>query len=327
MERAQIKALPKAELHCHLDGSLSPEFISKQLGRRVDFKELSVSINCTSLNEYLEKFDIEVQALSTSEAVSDAVVDVMRQGADENVRYMELRFDPVKISTDEMSTEAAVQAAIEGLHRAEEQYHMHGNLILCAMRNNSLEQNLGTLSLVEKYLGKGVCGLDLAGAEALYPTEGFKALFEVASRREVPFIIHAGEADGPDSVRAAVSFGAKRIGHGVAIKGQKDLQRELAEKNIPLEICPTSNLQTKAVSGTYPIREFIDAGVTVTINTDNRTVSNITLTDELERAVRMADLTDEELVQLERNAVNASFADQVVKKEILKEIDGEYSGK
>lgn len=321
MERAQIKSLPKAELHCHLDGSLSPEFISSRLGRTVDFKELSVSLDCCSLNEYLEKFDLPIKVLCSKEAVRDGVIDVLHQAAEENVRYMEIRYDPVCLSNEDMTTDEAVQASIEGLRIGEEKYGVKGNIILCAMRHFDLEKNLGTLSLVEKYLGKGVCCLDLAGAEALYPTSGFKTLFEEAQSRHIPFIIHAGEADGPDSMRAAVSFGAKRIGHGVAMKGHKDLEQQLKERHIPIEVCPTSNYQTKAVSGTYPLREFIDAGVIVTINTDNRTVSNTTLTDEIERAARIADLTDQEIVDLEKNAVNSSFADHETKTKILKEIE------
>ncbi|MDD6550832.1 MAG: adenosine deaminase [Lachnospiraceae bacterium] len=320
MNRAQIKSIPKVELHCHLDGSLSPEFISSRLGRKVDFKELSVSIDCTSLNEYLEKFDLPIKILSTPEAVREGTIDVLRQGAEENVRYMEIRFDPVCLSNDGMTTDEAVIASIEGLREGEEKYGIKGNIILCAMRQFDLDQNLGTLALVEKYLGKGVCCMDLAGAEALYPTSGFKALFQEAVNRQIPFIIHAGEADGPDSVRAAVSFGAKRIGHGVAMKGQEDLQQELKKKNIPVEICPTSNYQTKAVHGTYPLREFIDAGLKVTINTDNRTVSDTTLTDELEKSVHIADLSDAEIVTLEENAVNASFADTDTKEKILEEL-------
>ncbi len=320
MNRAQIKSIPKVELHCHLDGSLSPEFISSRLGRKVDFKELSVSIDCTSLNEYLEKFDLPIKVLSTPEAVREGTIDVLRQGAEENVRYMEIRFDPVCLSNDGMTTDEAVIASIEGLREGEEKYGIKGNIILCAMRQFDLDQNLGTLALVEKYLGKGVCCMDLAGAEALYPTSGFKALFQEAVNRQIPFIIHAGEADGPDSVRAAVSFGAKRIGHGVAMKGQEDLQQELKKKNIPVEICPTSNYQTKAVHGTYPLREFIDAGLKVTINTDNRTVSDTTLTDELEKSVHIADLSDAEIVTLEENAVNASFADTDTKEKILEEL-------
>lgn len=320
MNRAQIKSIPKVELHCHLDGSLSPEFISSRLGRKVDFKELSVSIDCTSLNEYLEKFDLPIKILSTPEAVREGTIDVLRQGAEENVRYMEIRFDPVCLSNDGMTTDEAVIASIEGLREGEEKYGVKGNIILCAMRQFDLDQNLGTLALVEKYLGKGVCCMDLAGAEALYPTSGFKALFQEAVNRQIPFIIHAGEADGPDSVRAAVSFGAKRIGHGVAMKGQEDLQQELKKKNIPVEVCPTSNYQTKAVHGTYPLREFIDAGLKVTINTDNRTVSDTTLTDELEKSVHIADLSDAEIVTLEENAVNASFADTDTKEKILEEL-------
>ncbi|MQN02137.1 MAG: adenosine deaminase [Lachnospiraceae bacterium] len=323
MDREQIKALPKVELHCHLDGSLSPEFISSHLGRSLDFKDLSVSIECASLNEYLEKFDAEIKALSTPDAVRDGVMDVLAQADAENVRYMEIRFDPFCLAEagNAMTPDDAVAASIEGLRAGTLKYGVKGNIILCAMRHFDLEKNLGTLSLVEKYLGKGVCCMDLAGAEAVYPTSGFKELFKAARTRNVPYIIHAGEADGESSIRAALSFGAKRIGHGVRMQGIRELENEFVEKGIPIEMCPTSNFQTKAVTGIYPLREFIDAGIMATINTDNRTVSNTTLTDELESAKGVANLTDAELVSLEKNAVNASFADEATKNDILKELE------
>ena len=323
MNRAQLKALPKVELHCHLDGSLSPEFMSGQLGRKVDKSELSVSMDCKSLNEYLEKFDLPIQVLSTKEAVRDGVVDVMRQAAAENVRYIEIRYDPICLAEagKSMSPEDAVQASIEGLHIGEEKYGIRGNIILCAMRHFDLEKNLCTLTLVKKYLGKGVCALDLAGAEALYPTDGFDEFFATARKMNVPFVIHAGEAAGPESVRAALDFGASRIGHGIAVSGHDDLKQELKEKQIALEMCPTSNFQTKAVKDKYPLREFLNAGLAVTINTDNRTVSDTTLTKDLELATRLATLSTSELITLEKTAAKASFADAATKQSILEELD------
>lgn len=323
MNRAQLKALPKVELHCHLDGSLSPEFMSGQLGRKVDKSELSVSMDCKSLNEYLEKFDLPIQVLSTKEAVRDGVVDVMRQAAAENVRYIEIRYDPICLAEagKSMSPEDAVQASIEGLHIGEEKYGIRGNIILCAMRHFDLEKNLSTLTLVKKYLGKGVCALDLAGAEALYPTDGFDEFFATARKMNVPFVIHAGEAAGPESVRAALDFGASRIGHGIAVSGHDDLKQELKEKQIALEMCPTSNFQTKAVKDKYTLREFLNAGLAVTINTDNRTVSDTTLTKDLELATRLATLSTSELITLEKTAAKASFADAATKQSILEELD------
>ena len=142
-----------------------------------------------------------------------------------------------------------------------------------------------------------------------------------ARKINVPFVIHAGEAAGPESVRAALDFGASRIGHGIAVSGQSDLKRELKEKQIALEMCPTSNFQTKAVKNKYPLREFLDAGLAVTINTDNRTVSDTTLTNDLELAARLADLSDSELITLEKTAVESSFADEATKQSILEELD------
>ncbi len=140
------------------------------------------------------------------------------------------------------------------------------------MEHNEKE-NMETIRLASKYLGKGVVAADLAGAEALYPTSSFEAVFKEAARKGVPFTIHAGEADGPKSIWEALRFGAKRIGHGVRCLEDEKLVEYLKEKQIPLEVCPTSNFQTRAVKGEYPLKKMLEMGLCATLNTDNTTVS------------------------------------------------------
>lgn len=146
-------------------------------------------------------------------------------------------------------------------------------------------------------LGAGVCAADLAGAEVPYPMSGFMELFKYAKQLGLPFTIHAGECGNAQNIIDAVEAGAARIGHGIAMRGHDDLERQLSAKGIGIELCPISNLQTKAVASAdeYPIREFLDAGLKVTINTDNRTVSNTTLSKELEFIERTYGIRDEEL--------------------------------
>jgi adenosine deaminase len=322
MDKKKLGELPKIELHCHLDGSLSRRFVTTLLGREVKPSELCASRSCESLNEYLEKFDIPLEILKKQHALKAASYDLMQHAAEENVRYIEMRFDPITVSDVDFSADEAVEAAIEGMKEAEQDYNIKGNIIICAMRHFNLDLNRATLDLTEKYLGRGVCCLDLAGAEAVFPTSDFRELFYEARERKIPFIIHAGETGSVESVYSAVEFGAKRLGHGIAMKGDKVIQDKVFEKKIAVEMCPTSNFQTKAATEEdYPIREFLDRGLLVTINTDNRTVSDTTLTDELELIQRDFNITDEELIQLQKNAIDVSFADEETKERIRKELD------
>lgn len=190
------------------------------------------------------------------------------------------------------------------------------------MRGDSFDNNLKVVTLALKYLGKGVCALDLAGAEGIYPTSDYKELFMIAKDNNIPFTIHAGEAAGSESIREALSFGAKRIGHGIRCIEDKALIEELKEKNILLEICPTSNVQTKVVNNyeRHPIYELYKKGVLVSVNTDNRTVSNITLTDEYQKLLDCFSFTLEDLKMMNIYAINGAFISEKEKKELIQKI-------
>ena len=173
-----------------------------------------------------------------------------------------------------------------------------------------------------EYLGCGVCAADLAGAEASYPMTEFMNLFQNAHKIGMPFTIHAGECGNAQNIIDAIEAGAGRIGHGIAMRGNKALQQKLAARETGIEMCPISNLQTKAVqcASEYPLREFLDAGLKVTINTDNRTVSNTTLTKELEFVQKQYGIRDEEVLLLMRNAVDAAFAADAVKERLYRSL-------
>ena len=305
MTQEELLRLAKVELHCHLDGSLSQEFIEKRLGRSVKKEELSVSDDCTSLAEYLEKFDMPCQCLKDEEGLEEAGYDVLKSMSREHVCYAEIRF-----------------ALIKGLERGKQDFAIEYGVIACAMRHIGEEENWRMIRTARELLGSGVCGADLAGAEASYPMSQFMNLFENTRKIGMPFTIHAGECGSVDNITDAVNVGAKRIGHGIAMRGHEDVIRELAEKKIGIEMCPISNLQTKAVSGPefYPIREFLDHGVRVTVNTDNRTVSNTTMTKELEFIQKTYGVREEEVLLLMRNAVDAAFASDTVKEKLYRKL-------
>ena len=322
MTNEQLKALPKAELHCHLDGSLSREFMESRLGRRVQPEELSVSDDCTSLAEYLEKFSLPGQCIMDEKGLESAGYDILRTMSQENVRYAEIRFAPLLSETSGMNCRAVIEAVLKGLERGRADFGTEFGVITCAMRHHSEEENARMIRTARELLGSGVCGADLAGAEASYPMSQFMNLFENTRKIGMPFTIHAGECGSVDNITDAVNVGAKRIGHGIAMRGHEDVIRELAEKKIGIEMCPISNLQTKAVSGPefYPIREFLDHGVRVTVNTDNRTVSNTTMTKELEFIQKTYGVRDEEVLLLMRNAVDAAFASDTVKEKLYRKL-------
>ena len=313
------------ELHIHLDGSLSIENIKKiailqniDIPGDVEIVNKMIAKDCHDLNEFLTKFDFPLSLLQTKEGITNAVKNLEEELIQQGIIYAEIRFAPQLHVRKGLTVEEVVNAAIEGLKLSS----LKSNLILCCMRGNNHEENIETVKLAKKYLGKGVCAIDLAGAEGLYPTSDYEDIFELANELGIPFTIHAGEADGPSSVYDAIRFGAKRIGHGVKSIEDLELIKILKEKNITLEICPTSNIYTGIYDkiSDIPIKEFIDNGVKITINTDDPVICNTTLKNELTLVKDVFNLTDKEMIKLQLNAINASFASKQVKEEIIERI-------
>lgn len=195
------------------------------------------------------------------------------------------------------------------------------------MRNNSNhKENEETVRMALKYLGNGVCAIDLAGNEAAYPTGDFADIFRQAASEGIPFTIHAGEAAGAESVWKALELGAVRIGHGIRSASDKALMDTLSEKGIYLEMCYSSNMQTHAVdkSQDYPLRLFIDRGVNVTINTDNMTVSGTTLKREYQILKKQFAFTENELKSLALNSAYAAFLPEADKRLLYDKVNSEF---
>ena len=246
------------DLHLHLDGSLPAETIlriAKEEGIRLpaDTAEglkpyICAGMDCKSLNEYLGCFDTVLKVLQTERGLCQAARELGENLKVRGLRYAEVRFAPQLHCQKGMSQEQAVTAVLSGLSKAQEDSDIRLRTILCCMRGqDNKKANLQTVRLASRYLGKGVVAVDLAGAEALFPTADYEEEFALARKLGVPFTIHAGEAAGPASIRKAVEFGAARIGHGVRAIEDEELMELLASREIPLEMCPISNLQTKAV--------------------------------------------------------------------------------
>lgn len=309
------------ELHLHLDGSLRPETVW-ELAKEQNIKlpantvdevrdQMQVPEDCRMLEEYLTRFDLPLLVLQTREALERAAFELTEDLAKEGVTYAEIRFAPQLSIKGGMTQEQAVEAAIEGVRRGMEQYpSIRVGLILCCMRGEDNEEwNLQTVETAKKYLGDVVCAVDIAGAESLYPTERFAPVFEKVREYGLPSTIHAGEAAGPESMKTALAFGAKRIGHGVAAVEDPELVRRLIEEQITLEVCVTSNYQTKVVPSieAHPIRRLFNAGVRVTVNSDNRTVSNTNVRKELDILRNVFGFKEQEIEKMEEYAWEARF--------------------
>ena len=330
MDREWIKNLPKVDLHCHLDGSMDAMLVRSllnstelPLGDDELVKALQVSENCTSLTEYLTKFDLPLRCLQTEKGLKAAVINLLRLAAEENTRYIEIRFAPMLSVHPDLSCLKVIESVVAGLREGEKQYPVKGGIIVCAMRHHSVEKNIRMLSAARQMQGEGVCALDLAGDESAYPTKLQRELFICANKWEMPFTIHSGECGSVENIEEAINLGAKRLGHGIALQKSEALMEVGRKKRIGIEMCPSSNIQTKAVNSfqDYPLSLFLEKGLLATINTDNRIVSRTSMTQELMIASELLKDNKEVLVQLLKNGVEVSFAKDDVKEEMMKALN------
>ncbi|WP_066073890.1 adenosine deaminase [Neobacillus soli] len=325
--------LPKIELHCHLDGSLRPATIidiARKEGISIPSynieeiqRELIAPIDCESLDEYLEKFALPNLVMQSKENLRRITFELFEDAARENVKYMEVRFAPLLHTAGGLDVVEIIQSVLDGMKDAEAGYDIKGNIILSCMRTMSAESAFEVVEKGKNFLGKGVVAIDLCASEE----EGFCGKFvePIALAREYGYrvTIHAGETGiGKNVLEAVELLGAERIGHGVFIKDCDEAYTIVKEKQVVLEMCPTSNVQTKAVNqfSEHPIYQFHQDGIKVTVNTDNRTVSDTTMANECTIVFNEFKLSEEDYKQIYLNSIEASFADEKIKDQLRKYI-------
>ena len=322
-----LKKYGLIDLHLHLDGSLSPEWMfewaeKQHIALPVKSVEqllplISAPKDCGDLNQYLECFAIPVSLLQTGEAITSAVCELVKRLDAQGMAYAEIRFAPQLHTQKGLTQHQVVEAALKGLQNGLEQSSLFKvNLILCCLRGiGSLEGNLETVRIAKQFLtdsSAGVVAIDLAGPEAGYPTKDFSQIFELANALGVPFTIHAGEAAGAENVAQALDLGAKRIGHGIRAAESEDVMQRLSVDRVALEMCPCSNLQTKAIKNLhdYPLRTFLIKGILATLNTDNMTVSQTYIQQEFRLLEADYQLKEEEAKKLLKNAIQVAFLNE-----------------
>ncbi|MBX3173353.1 MAG: adenosine deaminase [Gemmatimonadaceae bacterium] len=332
-----LRRLPKAELHCHLDGSLRPAtMLELAREQRVEMpaddpealRDYMRVDDARNLEDYLARFGHTLSVMQTAESLERVAYELAEDCAREGVRYLETRYAPVLNIERGLSLAETVEAPLRGLARAEREYGIVARVIVCAIRSMSPETSLGLARLAVDYKDRGVVGFDLAGGEAGNPAALHRAAFAHAVDNGLPCTCHAGEGAGAESVAEAMhQCQAHRIGHGTRLIEDPTLLAEAKAQGVAIECCLTSNLQTHAVRALdeHPLRRYFEAGLQVSINTDNRLMSGTDLVTEYGLAARHLGFTFDELQRVARTGFVNAFLPEAEKQALLARIDTEFA--
>lgn len=327
--------MPKVELHCHLDGSLRPETmleLAQEIGitlPRQDPTELRAYMcadNVANLADYLHRFDTTISILQTCSALERVAYELVEDASRDGVRYIEVRNAPHLNIRGGLTVDEVIAATMRGLSRGEAEFGTVARFITCSLRHWDPARSLEAAQAAARHRDSGVVGFDLAGPEADYSASEHAAAFAYAREHFLQVTCHAGEAAGPESVETALfDCNAIRLGHGVRSEEDPALLDYIRDTGITLEMCPTSNEQTHAVStfAQHPLKRYLDSGIRVTINTDSRLISGVTLTDEYVRAVNELGLSIAEICRCVMNACEASFLPFAERAELTARIRAE----
>ncbi|PVZ69015.1 adenosine deaminase [Pelagibaculum spongiae] len=323
--------LPKIDLHCHIDGSIRPQTIidlaqQQNISLPTDNPQqikshLIAPETCTNLDEYLQRFALPVAVMQTAEAIERITFEVFEDAAQENVKYLEVRFGPLLHLEQGLNLDQIIGSVVKGMKRAEQQYDIHGGIILSLLRHMPKDRINEVIDAGAQYLNKGVVAFDLAGSELAGFCYEFIPYAQYALEKGFKVTIHAGEQGVGQNVFDAIQLlGAERVGHGIHITGHAKAYQLVKQNHVGLEACPSSNMQTKAVTdlANHPLKHFYLDHLPVTINTDNRTVSNTTMTEEVTKVMQQFELSREDYFKIYRNSVESAFTSKEVKQHLLK---------
>jgi len=336
-DRALLRRLPKAELHCHLDGSVRPETMI-ELAREYrvtlprddadalrDFMRVD---DARTLEDYLMRFDTTLSVMQTEEALERMAYELAIDVAAEGVRYLEMRFAPPLNTLQGLTLQQTVEAPLRGIAKAQREADITARVIVCSLRHYDPALSLQLARLAVDYKECGVVGFDLAGGELGNPASRHATAFEYCREHGLACTCHAGEGDGADSIRQAVhDCHAHRIGHATRLLEDPALMEEVHERGIALELCLTSNVQTRATDRyeTHPLKQFLARGMNVCLNTDNRLMSGTTLVDEYHHAATHCDCTFDELAGMALDGFRSAFLPAEEKRAMVTRMEAEIA--
>jgi adenosine deaminase len=325
-------------LHVHLDGSLRTATMIELAAERAEqlptddpaqLYDYMVVNDARNLEDYLERFHLTLALMQDAEGIERIAYELGEDHAGENVRYLEARFCPILNAQGGLEPHEALEAALSGLQRAEADFGIHTGVIVCALRSLDASVSKQMADLAVAYADRGVCAFDVAGAEAGNPVRDHLEALGAAEAADLPITIHAGEGFGASSIRQAVEDGgAGRIGHGTRLLEDEALLAQVRDAGIALEVCITSNVQTRVAAShaDHPVRHYYDEGLTVCLCTDNRLMSGVTLTEEYEHAQHDLGFTWDDLVRVARMGFESAYAPDEVKATLLAEFDRDVAG-
>ncbi|MEQ1832526.1 MAG: adenosine deaminase [Candidatus Eisenbacteria bacterium] len=329
-----IRRLPKAELHCHLDGSLRPRTVlelAHEQGVKLPTTNLpkltrllQAGKRTRNLGDYLKIFDITLEVMQQKEALYRTAYELVEDCAHENVRHLEVRYSPILHRKKRLPFEDIVDPVIAGLRDAGAKHDMSTGVIICGIRSMAPKVSMALAELAVAYKGRGVLAFDLAGQERDYPAKAHRDAFQLILKHNINSTVHGGEAFGAQSIAQALHYcGAHRIGHGTRLKEDPDLLRYVRDHRVPLEMCLSSNIQTRAVRTMqeHPCGDYFRQGLRVTLNTDNRLMSATTVSEEIVLAAKAFKFSPYEIKRIILNGFKSAFLPYPQKARLLREVN------
>lgn len=336
--KAFIQKAPKAELHNHIDGGVRVQTVLELAQKHqvelpsYQYEELLKTLtndeSCTSLLEYFKPFDYTLNVLQTEDALERAMYEYLEDSSKDNIKYIEARFSPALHLQKSLSLKKVMEAILAGKKQAEKDFDIKSNLIICGLRQNEIQKNMELAQLAVDYKKKGVVAFDLAGEEFGRPAKNHIKAFEIAIKNNLCRTVHAGEADGSPSIADSIHYlGAQRIGHGTHLFEDADLLNYVVDRQIGLEVCLTSNMQTKSVTDItkHPIKEYFKKEVAITINTDSTLISGTSLSKEYELAAKLFNFNKEDLSKIILNGFQQAFLPFDEKQDLIQKTKAELS--
>ena len=326
----KFKNLPKIELHIHLDCSLSYETVKRLRPDTTidDFNNnFKASKSCSSLKQYIKCADNAISLMQSKESLELVMEDFFNQLIEDNVIYCEIRFAPLLHTEEGLNSREVLNIICNSMNILSKESGVITGLILCTLRHYSKEQSMETVKLAKEFKGKGVLGFDIAADEAGYPLDNHIDAFKYAMQNDINCTAHAGEAKGPESIWETIDkLKVKRIGHGVKCIKDPKLVKILSKNNYHLEVCVSSNIKTKTFNKIedHPISQINKSSISMSINTDGRTISDTDLTNEYELISKKFGWSIEEFKKCNLEAIKHAFISDEIKTLLTHKINKEY---